>query len=171
MSGLVKGVALVVLGVLTLGLVWLLGMRNKRSIVVKTQRRINRTLLNPRQLKTAGQPGAYAGIVHHMGRTSGRDYQTPVGVVPTPDGFVIALVYGSDTDWLKNVLARGSATITHDGRDHEVDCPEVVPLVAVADSFPESELRSLRLFGVQECLRVRAATPSAAPGGAAPEPI
>ncbi|MEI2716883.1 MAG: hypothetical protein V9E98_07785 [Candidatus Nanopelagicales bacterium] len=170
MSRLLKTVALLVLGVLTLGLVWLMGMRNKRSIVVRTQRRINRAVFNPRQMKTAGRPGAYAGIVHHIGRTSERDYRTPVGVMPTDDGFVVALVYGSETDWLKNVLARGSATITHDGRTYDVDQPAVVPLASVADAFPESELRSMRVVGVRECLRVRR-VPLGAAGSSAAEPI
>lgn len=155
MSRVVGVIAVVVLGVVVLGVVWLIGMRHKGSIVVRMQRRINRAVLNPRQLKSAGQPGAYAGIVHHQGRVSGREYRTPVGVVPTSDGFAVALVYGSQTDWLKNVLAAGSATITYDGRTIDVDKPRVVPLATVADVFPDSEVRSMRVVGVKECLQVR----------------
>jgi deazaflavin-dependent oxidoreductase (nitroreductase family) len=155
MKRLTRIAALVVVGILTLGVLWFIGMRRKGSVVTKTQRRINRALLNPRQLRTAGLPGAYAGIVHHQGRVSGRQYLTPVGTVPTADGFVVALVYGSDTDWVKNVLAADSAAITHEGRQYEVGDPALVPLDAVAESFEDSELRTLRLFGVQECLRLR----------------
>ncbi|MEI2784453.1 MAG: nitroreductase family deazaflavin-dependent oxidoreductase [Candidatus Nanopelagicales bacterium] len=146
---------LLVMGILTLGVVWFLGMRRKGSVITKTQRRINRAVFNPRQLRTAGQPGAYAGVVHHQGRVSGRQYRTPVGTVPTEDGFVVALVYGSDTDWVKNVLAADSAVITHEGRQYEVGDPALISLDSVADSFDDSELQTLRLFGVQECLRLR----------------
>ena len=62
-------------------------------------------------------------VVHHVGRTTGRAYETPIGAVPTDDGFVIALPYGSNTDWLKNVLASGQATIVHDGTSHAVTGP------------------------------------------------
>jgi hypothetical protein len=48
--------------------------------------------------------------------------------VATEDGFVIALVYGSRTNWLQNVLARGSATLVHEGQTYEIDQPEIVPI-------------------------------------------
>jgi hypothetical protein len=34
-----------------------------------------------------------------------------VWAVPTEDGFVIAIVHGSRSDWLKNVMASGAAAI------------------------------------------------------------
>ncbi len=140
-----------------LGIGWLLGMRNKQSVVVRTQRRVNRAVLNPRQLASAGKPGAYASVVRHTGRSSGHLYETPVGAVRTEDGFVVALVYGSDADWVKNVLASGSASIVHEGSELAVDQPEVVPLERVADAFSAADRRNMRVFGVRECLRVSAA--------------
>jgi len=56
------------------------------------------------------------GVVRHRGRRSGRVYETPVNVFPTASGFVIALTYGSGTDWLKNVLAAGECEIQTRGR-------------------------------------------------------
>ena len=47
------------------------------------------------------------GVVVHRGRRSGRVYQTPVNVFATEDGYVFALTYGPDTDWVKNVSGRG----------------------------------------------------------------
>ena len=48
------------------------------------------------------------GVVVHRGRRSGNQYRTPVNVFPRPGGrYVVALTYGPDTDWLKNVLAAG----------------------------------------------------------------
>jgi len=38
-------------------------------------------------MKTAGTPGAYAGAITHVGRRSGRVYETPVGPFATDDGF------------------------------------------------------------------------------------
>lgn len=153
----IRGLVVLALGLLGIGAVWLYGMRHKGSLVVRTQRRVNRALFNPEQLKTAGQPGAYAAVVRHTGRTSGRPYETPVGAVPTADGFVIALVYGSQSDWLKNVMASGSATIVHDGTAYSTHNPEIVSTGDAAHHFPTSEQRNLRLFRVQECLLLRRA--------------
>lgn len=150
----------ILLGVLLFGVVMvpvalLMGMRSRSPRVLDAVRRVNRALLNPMQMRSAGTPGAYASIIRHRGRSSGRDYQTPVAAVPTDDGFVIALVYGARTDWLRNVIAAGSATIVHEGRSYRVGQPEVIPLHAAADWLPPSDQRNLRRFGVDQVLRVR----------------
>ncbi len=71
------------------------------------------------------------------------------------DGFLIALPYGPNTDWLKNVLASGSATILDQGGTYAVDQPEVVPTIVAEPDLPPDALRGLRLFKVESCLRVR----------------
>ncbi len=146
----------IVLGAAALGAAWLVGMRNKQSAVVRMQRRVNKALLNPGQLATAGTPGAYASVVHHVGRRSGEHYRTPVGVAAIEDGFVIALVYGSQADWVQNLLAGGSGALTHEGTTYAVEDPDVVPLDTVVHAFPADEQRSLRVVNVQECLRLTA---------------
>jgi deazaflavin-dependent oxidoreductase (nitroreductase family) len=106
-------------------------------------------------LATADTPGAYASLVRHVGRTSGRAYETPVVAMPVGDMFTIALPYGTRADWVRNVLAAGSATLVHGGAAYRVDQPEVVSTVALAEALPVKELRGLRLFHVDRCLRVR----------------
>jgi hypothetical protein len=86
--------------------------------------------LNPEQMKTAGQPGTFAGVLRHTGRISGTAYETPLATKPIDDGFVIDLVYGPRTEWLKNLLASGTATIVYGGTTYEVDHPEVPALAA-----------------------------------------
>ena len=153
---------LTALGVLLAGgaaalLVFVLGMRAKWPPVLKAVRGLNRRFVNPRQMRTAGTPGAYAGIVRHVGRRSGAVYETPVGPFPTDDGFAIALPYGTTSNWVKNVLAAGSATLVTEGRTYEVDRPELVPVGEIADVLPPGERRSLRLFRVEHALRVHSA--------------
>ena len=157
MGSVLKIVGLVVAAVMALAVAWFVGMRNKNSPVVSVQRKVNRALFNPRQMATAGTPGAYAAVIRHIGRTSGRAYETPVGAEPTADGFSVALMYGSQSDWLKNVMAAGSATIVHDGVEYPVDRPQLVAFEDAAQDFPADDLRSLRLFGVKQVLRVRLA--------------
>jgi deazaflavin-dependent oxidoreductase (nitroreductase family) len=45
------------------------------------------------------------GILTHVGRKSGRLYLTPVNAFRAPEGFVIALTYGRESEWVRNVLA------------------------------------------------------------------
>lgn len=135
--------------------VWFVGMRTKWAPVLDLQRRINRKVVNPRQMRTAGSPGAYAGVIRHVGRRSGRRYETPVVPFPTADGFVVVLPYGTRPDWVQNVLAAGTAELVHEGRVHVVDAPEVRPIEPA--ELPESEQRTLSLFGNDQCLELRRA--------------
>lgn len=153
------------LGLLALVVAFVLGMRSKSPPVLDTVRRANRAVFNPQTMKTAGTPGAFASVIRHVGRRSGATYETPVGAVPTDDGFVIALVYGTRPDWLQNVLASGSADIVHEGRTYRVEQPEILPIESAADHFSAADRRSHRLFGVDQCLHVRRA------GSPAPEPL
>jgi deazaflavin-dependent oxidoreductase (nitroreductase family) len=138
------------------GTIFVVGMRRKSPLVLDTVRRTSRAM-KPLALRSAGTPGASAAVIRHVGRTTGRTYETPVGAVATGDGFVIALPYGPNTDWLKNVLASGSAIIVDEGTTYDVDRPRVVPLVEAGHHFSPQEQRAHRMFGVDECLRVRRA--------------
>jgi deazaflavin-dependent oxidoreductase (nitroreductase family) len=133
----------------------MIGMRMKSRRVLRTVRRMNRRIINPRQMRSAGKPGASASVIRHRGRASGRFYETPVAAEPTDDGFVIALPYGTTADWLKNLLASGTATIVDEGQTYEVDQPALRPLEAEIAWFPPADRRNLRRFKVEQCVRVR----------------
>jgi hypothetical protein len=51
------------------------------------------------------------GIVTHVGRKSGKDYRTPVNAFRAPEGFLIALTYGRESEWVRNVLAAGGCEL------------------------------------------------------------
>lgn len=143
-----------VVGVVAAAVAVLLGVRARRPLAVDVLRRFSR-LFNRMQMQTAGSPGAYASVIRHVGRRSGRTYQTPVGAVPIEDGFVIALPYGTKSNWVRNVLASGAATLINDGHAYRVDRPELIPLETVANRFSASDQRSQRFFRVGQCLRIR----------------
>lgn len=56
------------------------------------------------------------GVVRHRGRTSGREYHTPINVFRHGDTYLVALTYGSQADWVKNVLAAGACDLQTRGR-------------------------------------------------------
>lgn len=151
-------------GLVAIALVVLLGMRTKSPLVLHPLIRLQRAIINPRQMRSAGTPGAYASVIRHRGRITGRPYETPVGAVAVDDGFVIALPYGSRPNWLQNVLASRSATIVSEGRTYRVDQPEIIPMQDVEAQFTAGDQRSFRWFAVDQALRVRRAEPEGSEG-------
>lgn len=149
----------IVVAVMASVAVFIIGMRTKSPTLLNAIRRMNKEAINPDQMKTAGTAGSTTSVVRHVGRTTGRLYETPVQVVPRDNDFLIMLPYGMLADWLKNVLAAGSAAIVHDGHTYDVDRPEVVPFDTVADAFGPVERRAQRLFALDDCLRIRRVTP------------
>ena len=143
------------LSVVTFLILVMVGMRTKSPRVLRVVRVVNRSVTNPVQMRSAGRPGAYTSIIRHRGRISGQQYETPVGAEAADDGFVIALPYGTTTDWLKNLLAEGTATIVNEGETYEVDQPEVRSLDSEIARFSAADQRNLRRFGVEQCVRVR----------------
>lgn len=155
-------VGVLVLGVAAVGVVYVVGMRVKSPLVLRPLIWLQRAVINPRQLRSAGTRGAYAAVIRHRGRVSGQVYETPVGAVPVDDGFLIALVYGPRTNWLRNVLAAGSATIVYDDRTHAVDRPEIVSMRVAEAHFSPGDRRGFHLIGTTQALRVRTVAPAGA---------
>src|SRR5262249_40216510 len=118
-----------------------------------TLRMITRTT-RPLALRSAGKQGSNTSVVRHVGRRSGHTYETPVVAVQHDDSFFIALPYGERTDWLKNVLASGSAAILTKGHTYEVDQPQVVPMAEATAYFRPQEQRMHRQFRVGNALQV-----------------
>jgi len=69
--------------------------------------RFNKRFTNRLTSKVAGYLPGFA-IVSHIGRKSGRTYRTPVNAFRTDGGYIIALTYGAQSDWVKNVMTAGS---------------------------------------------------------------
>jgi hypothetical protein len=97
-AGLIVGIAVILLSVLVAGMRW------KVPPVLTAVRRMNRTVTNPRVMRTAG-----------------------------------------------------SATIVSQGASVDVDAPIIAATSEVDGQIPARTLRTLRLFGVTECLSLRRA--------------
>jgi deazaflavin-dependent oxidoreductase (nitroreductase family) len=66
------------------------------------------------------------GVIEHRGRRTGRRYETPVNVFPTVDGYLIALTYGTEAEWARNVLAADGCQLTTRRRRHRLGAPTIV---------------------------------------------
>jgi deazaflavin-dependent oxidoreductase (nitroreductase family) len=116
----------------------------------------NKYLLNPLMSTLAGRKYWYAAAIRHTGRKSGKQYSTPVGVERVQDGFVIPLAYGTQVDWLKNVIAVGRATISVKGETYDVTQPEVIDGAAALPSLSPGRRRAFERLGIAHYLKLKA---------------
>jgi deazaflavin-dependent oxidoreductase (nitroreductase family) len=96
------------------------------------------------------------GIVTYRGRKTGRSYSTPINVFRRGDAYYVFLTYGSDAQWVKNVLAARSCSLETRGRVVELVDPELVtdPELRPAPRFVR--FVEQRVAGVTQYLRLRA---------------
>jgi deazaflavin-dependent oxidoreductase (nitroreductase family) len=97
-------------------------------------------------------------LVLHRGRRSGRAYQTPVAARRVADGFLIALAFGAQVDWHRNLEAAAGGVIRSRGRDYEVSGPEMIDADQALPMFDPVQRLFLRLAGIDGYIRVRDAT-------------
>lgn len=113
------------------------------------------------------------GLLTHVGRRSGRTYQTSLGTHPYGAGFLLPLGYGTHTDWYRNIVSAGTCTLVWKGRTYQLERPELVSGPEVMRSWPRHERILLQLAGIHEFvwLHQRAdQTPDQAPEPTAAEP-
>lgn len=126
--------------------------------IQRTLRRLTQ-VTRPLAMRSAGTERSNTSVLHHVGRHSGRSYETPVVSVEHDDSFLIALPYGERTDWTKNVLASGAASVVTRGQAFEVDQPRVIPMADATRYFGPKEQKLHRRFAVDTCLRVHRIAP------------
>jgi deazaflavin-dependent oxidoreductase (nitroreductase family) len=98
-------------------------------------RRVNRVFTNHLFGTFAWLVPPFA-IVHHVGRTSGRRYRTPVVAFRSPAGFVIPMTYGRDVDWARNMARAKGAELERGGRRVAVRNPRIVGFDEAASRLP-----------------------------------
>jgi deazaflavin-dependent oxidoreductase (nitroreductase family) len=142
------------------------------SLIVKVVMRPMTKILNPLIVKLAGRRHFHmAAQIRHVGRRSGRTYTTPVSARRSGDTVLIALTFGNQSDWSRNVRSAGGGTIRIDGEDFDVTQPQVMsrqeakPLVQSA--FSPLERAGFRMLGIKQVMVLRVASAQHAPGAAA----
>jgi deazaflavin-dependent oxidoreductase (nitroreductase family) len=119
--------------------------------------RFNRLIFNRVVRTFAGRRLSPVALVTHRGRRSGRRYRTPVLAMPVDGGVVVALFYGADRDWVRNVLAAGGCTIERGGRRVELADPRLLDAGDGMTLVPLLLRPALRLLRVRHLLRLSAA--------------
>ncbi len=96
----------------------------------------------------------FFAIVTHRGRKTGRSYRTPVNVFRRGNEYFFFLTYGSDSQWVKNVLANGSCSIETRGRVVELVDPELITDPELRPAPPAVRFLERRIAGVTQYLRM-----------------
>jgi deazaflavin-dependent oxidoreductase (nitroreductase family) len=142
------------------------------SPIVKIVIRPMTKVLNPLIVKLAGRRHFHmAAQVRHAGRRSGRTYTTPVSARRSGDMIVIALTFGNQSDWSRNLRSAGGGTIRIEGQDYQVTQPQVMsrrdakPLVQAA--FSPMDRAGFRMLGIKQVMILRVASAEPLPGAAA----
>jgi deazaflavin-dependent oxidoreductase (nitroreductase family) len=115
---------------------------------------INKRVFNPRALRS----GRWQ-VIHHVGRSSGRAYRTPVEALAVDGGFIITLVYGQRSDWVRNVLAAGAARLEIGGELVGIGDPKILTADEAFSRLPPGTKRPPRLLRIGEFLAVRRTGP------------
>jgi len=110
-------------------------------------------------LRVVGGPRSPYGIVHHLGRLSGRQHRTPVMVHRRGRWFIIPLPYGEDVNWCRNVLAAARCDIRWRGATHTALDPRLLGSEVVDQRLSRTMRTILALTGTRRYLMLRVAEP------------
>lgn len=83
-------------------------------------------------------------VIVHRGRRSGRRYRTPVLAFRRDHTLIVALLYGEESDWLRNLQA-GEGHLIRAGRTSRLTSPRVL------DTREAAELATLSPPARQYC--------------------
>src|SRR5258708_10437453 len=137
-----------VIGALVILLVPILLVRFcKRGLAV-----FHRTITNRVTIRFAARLPGFA-VVTNVGRKSGRLYRTPVNVFREPSGFLIALTYGRDSGWVRNVLAARGCELETRHVKYQLSTPVIVN-DPTRRRFPLILLTVLRLINANDSLQL-----------------
>jgi deazaflavin-dependent oxidoreductase (nitroreductase family) len=117
--------------------------------------KFNRHVTNP-VLGTLAPIVPGFAIIVHTGRKSGRTYRTPVNLFRSGDTYRIALTYGPNSDWVRNVVAAGGCDAIIRGRRTHLTGSRLVHDPA-RRAMPTPVRQFLGLLRVEDFLELRAA--------------
>jgi deazaflavin-dependent oxidoreductase (nitroreductase family) len=118
-------------------------------------RYFNKHFLNRLTAKIARASWGPFSIIYHVGRRTGKLYQTPIFVFPTADGFVAALTYGVEVDWYRNISAAGQCRVLWHRHEYNIDKIEPVEIGSALPLFPWFIRMGLQIMGTQHYLRFK----------------
>ena len=110
---------------------------------------ITKHVFNPMEIRRGVRP-----VLIHVGRSSGRTFETPLDAHPIEGGYLFIMNYGRDSDWVKNILAAGAATLRIEGSETALVAPQVISKEEALPLLPATSKWVPDRMNVTECLRM-----------------
>jgi len=125
------------------------GGRRSRAVV--------RRVANPvvMRLGLAGGRRSLWGVITVAGRRSGELRSNPVVPHVVGDTVLIPMSFGTDVQWVRNVLAARGGTLRYRGREWRLADPRLVSYGSAAARLPERLARSYERMRVAAFLELR----------------
>ncbi|MGB7537593.1 MAG: hypothetical protein WBM17_03565 [Anaerolineales bacterium] len=117
-------------------------------------RTMNKYATNKLLIHISGKRFGHFAVLTHAGRKSGKLYRIPIIAEPLQNGFVIALTYGTKTDWCANVIAKGGCSLLWKNAEYSLRSPEFIDKETGLKAFPAFIRLGLRLAGVKYFLKL-----------------
>lgn len=130
--------------------------------ILNRVRYFNKYILNRLMRKFADARYGPVAVVRHVGRRSGKPYETPIFAFPITDGFMVVLTYGPEVDWYRNVLAAGQCGLRWHHKDYAIREVEPIDIKMAWRALPVPIRLILRLVGAQHFVRMQYGTAQAA---------
>ena len=89
-------------------------------------------------------------LIRHVGRKSGRTYETPVILAKAPEGFIAELTYGDEVNWYRNIVAAGGCVVIHHRVEYRVNQIEPLGAERGRSAFPAPFRAILKATGRSE---------------------
>lgn len=110
---------------------------------------INKRVFNRIELKRGVRP-----VLTHVGRSSGKTYHTPLDAHPVDGGFIFIANYGSSSDWVRNIMAAGTARLKTGGKEFTLESPRLVTKEVAFEQLPATTKAPPDIMNVTECLQM-----------------
>jgi deazaflavin-dependent oxidoreductase (nitroreductase family) len=123
---------------------------------------LNNTL-NPVTSRIARSGHGPFSLIRHVGRKSGRTYETPVILARVPEGFIAELTYGENVNWYRNVVAADGCAVMHHRVEYRVNHIEPCSATRGRSAYPTPLRLVLKAAGRNEFRLLRTDHPQPPP--------
>jgi deazaflavin-dependent oxidoreductase (nitroreductase family) len=124
-------------------------------------RYVAKNVINRVTSRNAGSAKSPFAILRHVGRRSGKEFETPIMVSPLGEDFVLALTYGPKVDWYRNLQANGKGTLTWHGKVYTIKKLEPLDRQTGLAAHHLHERVILQILKVENFVRVKVSAPEA----------
>ncbi len=114
---------------------------------------VNKRVFNRWELKRGVRP-----VLIHVGRTSGKTYETPLDAHRVDGGYIFICNYGSRSDWVRNILASGMASLRIGAERVDLVAPRLITAEEALQQLPAGTKTPPRSMNVTEFLRMDVAS-------------